>query len=253
VRRGILESNPALRKFCHLFLFFFGVLVSPDTICYTVSHTLYRVKRTVTHVPKFGNLFEGDGMPTKIDWDWGVPNGHPDRGLPTDFTTETSDGYEITLTLQENEDGVIICSGISIKYLKNKDHSPDNPINSRYFQLLGLGSVLSSAREAYAGWADILNEVYSEMEIERSLEDWTPLGNQGFPDEKYAAVAYMYVKFVRQGLENPVTALAENFKWDKNTASSRVMEARARDLLTKPKVGTFGGRLTKKAELLLEI
>jgi hypothetical protein len=61
------------------------------------------------------------------------------------------------------------------------------------------------------------------------------------------------VKFVRQGLENPITALAENYKWDKNTASSRVMEARARDLLTKPKVGTFGGRLTKKAEHLLEL
>jgi len=189
----------------------------------------------------------------KPELDWGNPDGHPDQGLPTDFIAETPDGYQISLTLQRNEDGVIVCSGISVKYLKNKDHAPSNPINSRYFQLLGLGSVLSSAREAYAGWADILNEVYSEMEIERSLEDWTPLGNQGFPDEKYAAVAYMYVKFVRQGLENPVTALAENFKWDKNTASSRVMEARARDLLTKPKVGTFGGRLTKKAELLLEI
>ena len=192
-------------------------------------------------------------MVVKPELDWGFPDGQPDRGLPTDFITETPDGYQISLTLQRNEDGVIVCSGISIKYLKNEEHAPSNPINSRYFQLLGLGSVLSSAREAYGGWADILNEVYSEMGIERSLQDWTPLGNQGFPDEKYAAVAYMYVKFVRQGLENPITALAENYKWDKNTASSRVMEARARDLLTKPKVGTFGGRLTKKAELLLEI
>jgi len=189
----------------------------------------------------------------KRKWDWGYPVGAPDRGLPTKLTTETSDGYEIQLMLQENIDGVIICSGISIQYLDNKNSAPMNPINSRYFQLLGLGEVLSSAREAYSGWAEILIEIYTEMDIERELKDWTILGNQGFPDSKYAAVAYMYVKFVSQGLENPVTSLADFLECDKNTASSRVMEARSRGLLTKPKAGTFGGRLTAKAEKILGI
>ena len=91
------------------------------------------------------------------------------------------------------------------------------------------------------------------MEIESSLKDWSLLGNQGFPDSKYAEVAFMYLKFVSQGLENPVSALAEGFGGDKNNWSSRVLEARNRGLLTKPKSGNFGGKLTIKAEKLLPI
>jgi len=189
----------------------------------------------------------------KNKWNWGKPGGQPDRGLPTSFTAQTNDGYEIQLTLQANVDGVIVCSGISIQFLDNENGAPSNPINSRYFQLLGLGEVLTTAREAYSEWAKILNEVHTEMDIERELKDWTALGNQGFPDSKYAAVAYMYVKFVSQGLENPVTALAEFLKCDKNTTSSRVMEARKRELLTRPEAGTFGGHLTTKAEKILGI
>jgi len=189
----------------------------------------------------------------KRKWDWEYPKGSPERGLPTKFTTKTSDGYEIQLTLQENVDEVIVCSGISIQFLDNQNGVPSNPISSRYFQLLGLGEAITTAREAYRYWAGVLDEIYTEMDIERELKDWTALGNQGFPDSKYAAVAYMYVKFVRQGLENPVTELAEFLKCDKNTASSRVMEARVRKLLTKPKTGTFGGHLTSEAEKILGI
>ncbi len=187
----------------------------------------------------------------KKKWDWGFPDGHPDKGAPTEFTTELGDGYEMTLTLQENEDGVIVCSGLNIQYLPAEKNAPANPINSRYFQLLGLGEALSTARETYADWADILDEIYSEMDIERSLNDWALLGNQGFPDSKYAEVAYMYLKYVSQGLENPITVLAETFGGDKNTWSSRVLEARTRGLLSKPRVGTYGGKLTSKAEKLL--
>lgn len=188
---------------------------------------------------------------TKQKWNWGFPNGHPDRGQPTSFSTRLNDGYQLTLTLQENEDGALICSGLNLQFSEAKERAPKTPINSRYFQLLGLGDALTTARETYADWADILDEVYSEMEIEKSLQDWTLLGSQGFPDTKYAEVAYMYLKYVRQGLENPIAVLAETYGGDKNTWSSRVLEARTRGLLTKPKLGTFGGKLTSRAEKLL--
>ena len=48
--------------------------------------------------------------------------------------------------------------------------------------------------------------------------------------------------------DNPITALAKFMNCEKSTASSRVMEARARGLLTKPKAGTFGGKLTAKCK-----
>lgn len=186
-------------------------------------------------------------------WDWGYPDGKPDQGRPTKFIQDLDDGYEMELTLQANDDGVIVCSGIRIQFLKSESRAPKVSINSRYFQLLGLGEALSTAREAYSEWAGIIEGIYSEMEIENSLKDWTLLGNQGFPDSKYAEVAYMYLKFVSQGLENPVSALAEGFGGDKNTWSSRVLEARNRGLLTKPKSGNFGGKLTSRSEKLLPI
>jgi len=184
------------------------------------------------------------------DWDWGFPDGHSD-GRPTTYSTETEDGYSIAVTLQDNEDGVLVCSGLNIQFTEKATKAPLNPINSRYFQLLGLGEILSSVRKHYLEWGEELNLIYTEIDIENTIKDWTGLGPQGFPDEKYAGVAYMYVKFVRQGLENPITALADYWHCDKNTASSRVLEARNRGLLTKPVAGTFGGKLTPRAEKLL--
>ena len=192
---------------------------------------------------------------TKGEWVWGFPNGKPDVGDPTTFTTQTDDGYEIAITLQENVDGVLVCSGLDIQFLKKNLSSPANPINSRYFQLLGFGEILASARKAYVEWAEILDEVYTEMDIEREIEDWTAQGPEGFSDKKYAALAYLYVKFIKEGLENPIAAIAEKFgpQWDKNTWANRIVEARNRELLTKPKAGRVGGKLTRKAEKALGI
>ena len=186
---------------------------------------------------------------------WEFRNGKPDVGEPATFTTQTSDGYEIAITLQENIDGVLVCSGLDIQFLKKELSSPANPINSRYFQLLGFGEILATARKAYVEWADILDEVYTEMDIEREIEDWTAQGPEGFPDKKYAALAYLYVKFIKEGLENPIAAIAEKFgaDWDKNTWANRIVEARNRELLTKPKAGRVGGKLTRKAEIALGI
>ena len=93
------------------------------------------------------------------------------------------------------------------------------------------------------------------MDIEREIEDWTAQGPDGFPDKKYAALAYLYVKFVKEGLENPIAAITETFgtDWDKNTWANRIVEARNRKLLTKPKAGRVGGKLTPKAEKVLGI
>lgn len=185
-------------------------------------------------------------------WKWSFPEGHPDQGLPTTFTTETDDGYEIKVTLQKNSDGVLICSGLDIQYLK-KEKAPDRPINSRYFQLLGLGEILQSARNDYLIWADTLTEVYQDMESERETKDWPFPGSIGHSDEKYAHLAYLYVRFVGMAKENPIDELAEHMDCDRETASSRVAEARNRGLLTRPKQGVLGGQLTNKAEKILGI
>lgn len=182
--------------------------------------------------------------------DWGTPDGHMD-GRAATFTADNGDGYLISVTLQANVDGVLICSGANIQY-KDKSSAPSIPINSRFYQLLGFGEILNEVRGYYIEFANIEDKVFWEIDLENQLKDWTALGPQGFPDEKYAAVAYMYMKFVREGLENPITALAEFMDCTKNTASSRVMEARARGLLSKPKVGTYGGKLTSKYEQIVK-
>ena len=186
------------------------------------------------------------------DWDWLVGDGKPDVGQPTTFTTETDDGYEISVTLQVNEDGVLVCSGLNIKF-KNKKLAPDRPINSRYFQLLGFGEILQSARKKYLELADILNEGYLEMEAERETQDWPYPGATGHTDEKYAYLAYMYVRFIELAKPNPIDVLAQHMNCDRETAASRIAEVRKRGLLTRPRQGVLGGRLTSKAERLLGI
>lgn len=188
----------------------------------------------------------------KRNWDWSNPDGHSD-GRPTTFSTQDTDGYTYEVTLQANEDGVLVCSGLNIQFDQSLGKLPSNAINSRFFQLLGLGEMLASARQEYINWGELLDEIYNEMDIEREISDWTLLGNEGFPDRKYAAVAFKYCQFVSQALENPITQLAEFMKCDKNTAASRVLESRRRGLLTAPKSGTYGGKLTAKAEKLLNL
>ncbi len=186
------------------------------------------------------------------NWDWSFPDGHPDKGLPTTFTTETSDGYLIAVTLQQNSDGVIVCTGLDIHTL-DKGKVPGRVINSRYFQLLGLGEILKSAREAYEEWAGILVDVYQEMESERETKEWGHPGPIGHPDIKYAHLAYLYESLVSKGKENPIDQLAQHMNCDRETASSRVSEARKRGLLTRPKQGVLGGRLTSKSKKLIGI
>jgi hypothetical protein len=186
------------------------------------------------------------------DWDWSPPDGKPDVGQPTTFTTETDDGYEISVTLQVNEDGVLVCSGLDIQF-KNKNLVSDRPINSRYFQLLGLGEILQSARGKYLEWAGIITEVYLDMDSERETQDWPYPGATGHTDEKYAYLAYMYVRFIELAKPNPIDELAQHMNCDRETAASRIAEVRKRGLLTRPRQGVLGGRLTSKAEKILGI
>lgn len=186
------------------------------------------------------------------DWEWSFPQGHPDKGKPTTFETETADGYLISVTLMQNPDGVIVCVGLDIQ-LADSNRLPSRVINSRFFQLLGFGEILQSARKAYSEWAEILSDVYQEMESERETQEWKYPGPAGHPDLKYAHLAYLYLAFLGKGKENPIDELAKHMDVDRETASSRIAEARNRGLLTRPKQGIVGGKLTNKAEKLLEI
>jgi hypothetical protein len=186
------------------------------------------------------------------NWEWSFPDGKPDQGHPTTFTTETSDGYVIAVTLQQNTDGLIVCTGLNIDSV-DKQKVPNKVINSRFFQLLGFGEILKSAREAYEDWAAILIDVYQEMESERETKEWGYPGPAGHPDAKYAHLAFLYVSLVSKGKENPIDQLAQHMNCDRETASSRVAEARNRGLLTRPKQTTVGGKLTSKAEKLIEV
>lgn len=181
---------------------------------------------------------------------WSFPDGHPDQGGPTTFTAETNYGYSIAVTLQQNADGFIVCTGLDIQTV-DKKKVPSKVINSRYFQLLGLGEILKSAREAYEEWADILVDVYQEMESERETKEWGYPGPVGHPDVKYAHLAFLYESLVSKGKENPIDQLAQHMNCDRETSSSRVSEARRRGLLTRPKQGVLGGKLTKKARKLI--
>lgn len=186
------------------------------------------------------------------DLDWQAVEGNFDGRISTLYAT-LEDGYVIEMGLQENEDGVLQCTRLSLKS-PNEDKLPDAVLNSRYFQTLGFGDILSSARLAYGEWREVVNEVYEEMEVDRLLNEWKSFGSTEIPDKYYAAIAWKYEKFVLLGLDNPTAALSDFLApLDRATVSSRIVVARNRGLLTKPKIGTFGGKLTIKARKALNM
>lgn len=186
------------------------------------------------------------------DLGWRAVEGHFDGRFSTVNAT-LEDGYEIEMGLQENEDGVLQCTSLSLKS-PDENSLPNAVLNSRYFQTLGFGDILSSARLAYGEWREVVNEVYEEMEVDRLLNEWKSFGSTEIPDNYYAAIAWKYEKFVLLGLDNPTAALADFLApLDRATVSSRIVVARSRGLLTKPKIGTFGGKLTIKARKALNM
>jgi hypothetical protein len=165
---------------------------------------------------------------------------------------ELSDGYLVEFGLEQNEDGVLECLSFLL-YWPDTKVLPTNAITSRTFQLLGFGRLLTSARKAYAAWGEVVSEAYEEIEVEKLLRDWTAMGPTQIPDIQYAALAWLYQKFVLNGNGQPIAEISRFMKSDRATTSARVAEARNRGLLSKPKHGAFGGRLTAKGEKLLQL
>lgn len=193
---------------------------------------------------------EGGVLRSQIK-NWSFVKGRFD-GRRSTMRTQRMNGYHVDIDLERNEDGVLVCSSIHINYPKDKG-IPNQSINSSYLQKLGIGELLMMAREAYVEREGLMNEIDEEKIVDELLCDWTQLGPSGFPAEKYAAIAWKYEKFVMLGHKHPVSALGEYMKCDKSTASGRVLEARKRGLLTKPKKGNFGGKLTTQGKKLLGI
>lgn len=189
-------------------------------------------------------------MPKKsVEWQ---PENGLFNGRRETLSGETADGYGIAVSLQQNDDGVLQCVGVSIEW-KDKKSLPSQPINSRYFQTLGFGDLLATAREAYLDVGNFVAEAQESIEVDRILADWKSFGSTQIPDEFYAALAFKYEELVKRGLDNPTAALSDELGVDRPTISSRLVEARARELLTKPTQGKFGGRLTAKGKKALGI
>ena len=184
-------------------------------------------------------------------YEWRISQGFFD-GRRSSVSANLPEGYEMTLEFVRTIDGVLVCSGLHLEFPKSLG-TPSKTINSSFFQKLGLGELLVQAKKAYVEGTEVVTEIFEEMRVDELLGDWTQLGPAGFPDEKYAAIAWKYEKFLILGLENPVSELAEFIKSDKTTTSGRVLEARKRGLLTTPKKGSFGGKLTDKGKKLLGI
>ncbi len=181
---------------------------------------------------------------------WTTSRGDFD-GTRSWLSAKLDDGYSLKIALQENDDGVLICTELQLSFEGKK--TPDVPINSRYLQLLGLGEILSSARAEYLELLDITAEANIFLEAQQDIKHWPNPGALGHADKKYAQLAFLYTNLVRSGCPNPIDELAQDMDCDRETASSRVAESRNRGLLTRPKQGHLGGRLTSKAEKLLEM
>jgi hypothetical protein len=182
--------------------------------------------------------------------DWFAIEGNFD-GRASTVACKLSDGYTISITLEENSDGQLVSIGMGLEQADSRKPIPN--ITSKYFQSLSFGGLLSEARLAYGVFRGAVEEVGTEKTIQALISEWPNSGASKFPDVKYAAVAWMYESLLQRGSSNPVTDLAEIMGCeDRDTASVRIIEARSRGLLTSPTKGSFGGKLTAKGKKLLE-
>ena len=179
-------------------------------------------------------------------------NGGRFNGELSYVEAELPDGFKVTLGLERNEDGVLRCIDFKISLQEDAKH-PSKHLNSRYFQTLGFGELLAAAREKYVSMWELAIELKTQDKVDELLQEWSANGPNIIADEYYAAIAYEYETYVMKGLEQPIAQLAAELKENKATISSRVVEARNRGLLTKPKYGSFGGRLTAKGKKALGI
>ena len=175
-------------------------------------------------------------------------------GKRGDVYSEIEDGYEVRVTLQRNEDGRLVCCRLELNYTAATS-APTTPISSRFLQKLGFGELLKEARETYVEFSKYNFDIYEdqEKEIYKEIKNWMLTGPSGFEDKKYASLAFLYAEQIMLGNESPINYLSKLMKCDRETASSRVVEARKRGLLTKPKRGNVGGVLTKAGLRALEM
>jgi len=177
---------------------------------------------------------------------WGPTGQSNFDGKRGDVYSEIEDGYEVRVTLQRNEDGRLVCSRLELNYTASAS-APTTPISSRFLQKLGFGELLREARETYVEFSKYNFDIYEdqEKEIYKEIKNWRLTGSAGFEDKKYSSLAFLYAEQIMLGNESPINYLSDLMKCDRETASSRVVEARKRGLLTKPKHGNVGGVLTK--------
>lgn len=112
------------------------------------------------------------------------------------------------------------------------------------------------AREASGGQRGFTYPTPDPVAAE-SLKHWSALvaertGTRGKDDRVYAHVAAQYVEILQTGVRAPLRELAERLGVGESRARNLVYEARQRGLLTATKQGVKGGRLTAKANRLIE-
>jgi hypothetical protein len=182
--------------------------------------------------------------PRAVDWvDWHIPS-HGKSGKMVGYL---QGGVKMTISLVESSLGTF-----EVKELTFNAEEAQVLLNTKYFQGVGLGRILTEAREELNSKISAIEEVYLEPQVDKILRKWQSNGSAPLPRYWYAAIAFKYHHLVRDGNKNPIEELSAFMGAERSATSKRVAEARRMGFLTAGKKGSPGGFFTSLGEKTLE-
>jgi hypothetical protein len=160
-------------------------------------------------------------------------------------------GADVVMTMQKNEDDNLVCTGLKIYFPKGK-FNESHPVNSRFFQKLGFGGLLTEARMEYTERFLVEGDVIPKLRTLLTLSKWQK-GSGASNDSLYAGLAYLYAQRAEMFSLNVAKLLSEDMSVPLSTTKERIRKAREKGFLSKPGKGLNGqGKVTDKAIQLLE-
>lgn len=188
---------------------------------------------------------------------WLIVNAHerrtpePKRGYTFQAHFASGWGMEATACLDPN--GKPVATSFSLFPL---DEDAFLPVNSNLLKEIPIGELLSEVRSSVAEFEDVENQYHAFQSRDRfwdliSPTQWPGRGVQA-SEKTYAALAFCYLDALRSGETKPVEALAVAMDCKRSTASNRLADTRAKGFLSSAGSGSSGGKLTEKAQRLLD-
>lgn len=160
--------------------------------------------------------------------------------------------WNISLSCRIKENGTVVIRSMEIKAADVRK-TPEDGLSVAVLSSENFQTFLNDGLKVFKEEVKWLEDESDYLAIQYSIQQfqWESNGPKPFDSYMYAAVGFMYLKFIQEGIDQPVMELARFMKCERATASARLAKARNLGFLTSNKTGSSGGALTAEGKKIL--